>query len=163
MLRIFPYGQYIIESVIFVAFWRHSQVQNRNGGCEEMYKNVNTVSDEFLWRHSTPALLITSLSLAGVYCESTLLGRCLCRPKRVDVYIITLSCRAYLADICTHWAPSSCHVVLGLMKTNVCVCVCVLVRVTVTEPPKTTQAPTLPSTGTTTSLAPIVSFNVSYG
>jgi len=46
-LRIFPYGQYIIENVIFLAFWRHSQVQNRNEGCEEMYKNVNTVSDEF--------------------------------------------------------------------------------------------------------------------
>jgi len=62
-LRIFPYGQYIIENVIFVAFWRHSQVQNRNGGCEEMFKNVNTVSDEFFrtrlqWRHSTPALSI---------------------------------------------------------------------------------------------------------
>jgi len=35
-----------------------------------MYKNVNTVSDEFFrtclqWRHSTPALSMTSLSLAG--------------------------------------------------------------------------------------------------
>ena len=42
------------------------------------------------WRHSTPSLSITSLSLAGVYCTSTLLGRCLC--KRVDVYIITILC-----------------------------------------------------------------------
>ena len=60
-----------------------------------MYKNVNTVSDEFFrtrlqWRHSTPVLSMTSLSLAAVYCASTLLGRCLC--KRVDVCIITLSC-----------------------------------------------------------------------
>jgi len=33
---------------------------------------------------------MTSLSLAGVYCARTLLGRRVC--KRVDVYIITLSC-----------------------------------------------------------------------
>jgi len=43
---------------------------------------------------STPfpmeTLSMTSLSLAGIYCTSTLLRRCLC--KRVDVYIITLSC-----------------------------------------------------------------------
>jgi len=30
-LRIFPCGQYIIENVIFVAFWRHSQVQIKMG------------------------------------------------------------------------------------------------------------------------------------
>jgi len=33
---------------------------------------------------------MTSLSLAGVYCARPLLGRRVC--KRVDVYIITLSC-----------------------------------------------------------------------
>jgi len=42
------------------------------------------------WRHRMSSLSMTSLSLAGVYCASTLVGRCLC--KRVDVYIITISC-----------------------------------------------------------------------
>ena len=37
-----------------------------------------------------PSLSMTSLSLAGVYCTHTLLGRHVC--KRVDVYIITVSC-----------------------------------------------------------------------
>ena len=103
-LRIFPFGQYVVRNVVFLAFWWRSQVQNRNRGCEEMYKNVNTVSDGFFrthqWRHSTPSLSMTSLSLAGVYCASTLLGRCLC--KRVDVYIITLSCtwRIYALSEC---------------------------------------------------------------
>jgi len=48
------------------------------------------------------AIVIDDVIIIGrrrVYCASTLLGRCLC--KRVNVYIITLSCRAYLADICT--------------------------------------------------------------
>jgi len=46
-LRIFPFGQYIVGNVAFLAFWRHSQVQNWNGGWGEMYKNVNTISDGF--------------------------------------------------------------------------------------------------------------------
>jgi len=49
-----------------------------------------------------PSLSMTSLTLAGVYCASTLglLGRCLC--KHVDVYIITLSCtwRIYALSEC---------------------------------------------------------------
>ena len=51
--------------------------------------------------HAT-AVVIDDVIIIGrrhVYCASTLLGRCLC--KRVDVYIIILSCGAYLADICT--------------------------------------------------------------
>ena len=92
-LRIFPFRQHIVGNVVFLAFWRHSQVQNRHGGCEEMYKNVNTVFDGFSarqWCHSTPSLSMTSISLAGIYCASTSLGRCLC--KHVDMYIITISC-----------------------------------------------------------------------
>jgi len=60
-LRIFPFRQYIVGNDAFLAFWRHSQVQYRNGGWGEMYKNVNTVSDGFSahatarrhyrWRH----------------------------------------------------------------------------------------------------------------
>jgi len=45
-LRIFPFGQYIVGNDAFLAFWWRSQVQNRNGGCEEIFKNVIT-SDEF--------------------------------------------------------------------------------------------------------------------
>jgi len=44
----------------------------------------------FRTRHSTLSLSMTSLSLAGVYCARTLLGRRVC--KRADVYMITLSC-----------------------------------------------------------------------
>jgi len=39
-LRIFPYRQYIIRNIVLLAFWRYSQVQDRNGGWGEMYKNV---------------------------------------------------------------------------------------------------------------------------
>ena len=62
-----------------------------------MYKNVNTLSP-FRWifsghaSHAT-AIVIDDVIIIGrrrIYCASTLLGRCLC--KRVDVYIITLSC-----------------------------------------------------------------------
>jgi len=95
-LRIFQFGQYIVGNVVFLAFWWHSQVQNRNGGCEEMYKNVNTISDR-IFPHTpvTPqhAGVIDDVIIIGrrrVYCTITLLGRCLC--KCVDVYIITLSC-----------------------------------------------------------------------
>jgi len=35
-------------------------------------------------------IIVTSLSLAGIYCARTLLGRRVC--KRIDVYVITLSC-----------------------------------------------------------------------
>ena len=55
-----------------------------------MYKNVNTVSNGFSARQSTPSLSMTSLSLVGVYCARSLLGRRVC--KHVDVCIITLSC-----------------------------------------------------------------------
>jgi len=65
-----------------------------------MYKNVNTISDEFFHTPVTPqhAGIIDDVIIIGrrriyctvVYCANTLLGRCLC--KRVDVYIITLSC-----------------------------------------------------------------------
>jgi len=62
-----------------------------------LWRNVQKCQHHFRWifrtchwRHSTPSLSMTSLSLAGVYCASTLLGRCLC--KCVDVYIITISC-----------------------------------------------------------------------
>ena len=34
-------------SVAFLAFWRHSQVQNRNGGWGEMYKHVHCVHPMF--------------------------------------------------------------------------------------------------------------------
>ena len=57
-----------------------------------MYKNVNTVSDGFS-THATDAVVIDDVIIIGrrrVYCECTLLGRCIC--KCVDVYIITLSC-----------------------------------------------------------------------
>jgi len=59
-----------------------------------MYKNVNTVSNGFSAHASdATAVVIDDVIIIGrrrVYCASTLLGRCLC--KRVDVYIITLSC-----------------------------------------------------------------------
>jgi len=89
-LRIFPVGRYIVGNDPFLAFWWRSQVQNRNEGCEEMYKDVNTVPGGFFrtrqsrhscryrWRHYHWRLLCKYI------------GRCLC--KRVDVYIITLSC-----------------------------------------------------------------------
>jgi len=82
-LRIFPFGQYIVGNVVFLAFWRLSQVQNRNGACEEMYKNVNTVSDGFVHTLVTPqhAVTIDDVIIIGrrrVYCASTLLRRCLC-------------------------------------------------------------------------------------
>ena len=85
-LRIFPFGQYIVENVVFLAFWQHklSQVQNRNGGWEEMYKNVNTVSDGFS-AHASDAT-----ARRHYRWRRTLLGRRVC--KCVDVYIITLSC-----------------------------------------------------------------------
>jgi len=56
-----------------------------------MYRNVNTVSDGFSAHasdatYSTPPLSMTSLSLGGVYCACTLLGRRIC--KRVDVSVM---------------------------------------------------------------------------
>jgi len=60
-LKIFLFGQYIVGNATFLAFWWHSQVQNRNGRWGEMYKYVNTVADGFSahatarhhyrWRH----------------------------------------------------------------------------------------------------------------
>jgi len=56
-----------------------------------MYKNVTPVPMDFphMPQHAAHGLM-TSLSLAGVYCARTLLGRGVC--KRVDVYMMTLSC-----------------------------------------------------------------------
>jgi len=42
-LTIFPYGQDIVGNVILLAFRRHSQVQDRSGDLEEMYKNVTVI------------------------------------------------------------------------------------------------------------------------
>jgi len=94
-LRTFPFGQYIIGNDTFLAFWWRSQVQNRNGGCEEMYKNVNTVSDEFFRTKICQSRHSRRYRWHHYHSQATRLlrkyiGRCL--HKRVDVYIITLSC-----------------------------------------------------------------------
>jgi len=90
-LRIFPYGQYIVGNVVLLPFWRCSQVEDQNGGRGEMYKNITPFPMDFphTAQHAVRGAM-TSLSLAGVYCARTLLGRRIC--KRVDVYVITLSC-----------------------------------------------------------------------
>ena len=79
----------------FIGFWRYSQVQDRSGGFGEMYKNVALISRKMDFTHTPqhavqPWVPMTSLSLTGVYCARTLLGRRVC--KRADVYMITLSC-----------------------------------------------------------------------
>jgi len=86
-LRIFPHGQ-IIGNVVLLAFWRYRQVQDRSGGWGETYKNVTPFLMDFPHtpKHAVHGA-IASLSLAGVYCAGTLLGRRVC--KRVDVYMIT--------------------------------------------------------------------------
>jgi len=94
-LRIFPFRQYIVGNVVFLAFWWRSQVQNRNGGCEEMYKNVNTVSDEIFRTKIRQSRHSRRYRWRYYHWQATRLlrkyiGRCLC--KCVDVYIITLSC-----------------------------------------------------------------------
>jgi len=56
-----------------------------------MYKNVTPFPMDFSHRpqHAVHGAM-TSLWSAGIYCARTLLGRRVC--KRVDVYMITLSC-----------------------------------------------------------------------
>jgi len=85
---------YIVGNVILLAFWRHSQVQNRNGGWETMYKNVNTIFDRFS-AHASDAT-----ARRHYRWRRTLLGRRVC--KHVDVYIITSSCtwRIYALSEC---------------------------------------------------------------
>jgi len=39
-LAIFPCGQYIVGIYVLLAFRRYSQVQDRSGDSEEMYKNI---------------------------------------------------------------------------------------------------------------------------
>ena len=69
-----------------------------------LMRNVQKCSHRFRWifrtRHSTPSLSMTSLSLARIYCACTLLGRHVC--KRVDVYIITLSCTWWIYALSEH-------------------------------------------------------------
>jgi len=69
-----------------------------------MYKNVTPFPMDFLHtpQHAVDGAM-TSLSLAGIYCARTLLGRHVC--KRVDVCHENII--VYLANICTLWAPSS--------------------------------------------------------
>jgi len=58
-----------------------------------MYKNVNTISDEFFCVMPQHAGVIDDVIIIGrrrIYCASTLLWRCLC--KCIDVSIITLLC-----------------------------------------------------------------------
>ena len=43
-LTIFLYGQDIAGNVVSLAFCRYSQVQDRSGVLEEMYKNVTVIS-----------------------------------------------------------------------------------------------------------------------
>jgi len=83
-LRIFPYGQYIIGN-----WWLKSGSRSK-WGLRRNVQKCNTVSDGFS-AHATARVhgAVTSLSLAGVYCARTLLGRRVC--KHVDVYMITLS------------------------------------------------------------------------
>jgi len=83
-LKIFPYGQYIIENVIFMGFWRHSQVLDRNGGCEEMYSDATA---RRRYRSIDDVIIIVR---RRVYLRKYITRKCLC--KRVDVYIITISC-----------------------------------------------------------------------
>jgi len=54
---------------------------------EKCTKNVNTIDFPYTLEHAMHGAM-TSLSLAGVYCARTLLGRRVC--KRVEVYIIAL-------------------------------------------------------------------------
>jgi len=72
-LRIFPFGQYIVGNVVFLAFRRHSQVQNRHGGCEEMYKNVNTVSDGYARARRIDDVIIVGRRLLRKYITSEVL------------------------------------------------------------------------------------------
>ena len=109
-LRIFPYGQYIVGTVVLLAFWRYSQFQDRSGGWGEMYKNVTPFPMDFPHtpQHSVHGAITPSL--AGVYCACTctLLGRRIC--KHADVYMITLSCswRIYYCrrSDSPSWAPT---------------------------------------------------------
>ena len=99
-LRIFPFGQYIVGNVVFLAFCRRISWFKIEMGVEKKCTKMLTLFPvDFPHTPVTPqhAVIIddvivigSTVSLAGVYCASTLLGRRVC--KRVDVYIITLSC-----------------------------------------------------------------------
>ena len=99
-----------------------------------LWRNVQKCQHRFRWifrtRHIMPSLSMTSLSLAGVYCASRLLGRCLC--KRIDVYIITLSCtwRIYALSECllvcicgtSHGPSASAELLVLLDEGFICYC-----------------------------------------
>ena len=54
-LTVFPYGQDIVGNVVLLAFWRYSQVQDRSGALEEMYKNVTVITS---WHRPVYSLFI---------------------------------------------------------------------------------------------------------
>jgi len=72
-LIIFPYGQYIIETYVLLAFWRYNQVHDRSGVLGEMYKNVTVISlkmyfpqHSMQWRRRCHSWLVGTLCHKGV-------------------------------------------------------------------------------------------------
>jgi len=53
-LKIFPFGQYIVGNVVFLAFWRHSQVQNQNGVEKQCTKMLTLFPMDFPHTTVTP-------------------------------------------------------------------------------------------------------------
>ena len=101
-----------------------------------MYKNVNTVSDEFFAQkyasHAT-AVVIDDIIIIGrrrIYYASTLLGRFLC--KRVDVCIITLSCTWRICALSERLLVST---VANLLKFNFSYQFCHLGQMLLHSPP----------------------------
>jgi len=97
-LRIFPYGQYMS------IYWLSGDIVRfkvKMGIEEKCTKMLTPFPMDFPHtpQHAVHGAM-TSLALAGIYCARTLLGRCV--YKRVDVYMITLSCTWRIYALCEH-------------------------------------------------------------